>query len=221
MIMEAKVLRCSACGALIDEDSVSCPYCGATLARTACSNCFALAPVNAKHCPSCGTPIKDEIVSRPEKTCCPGCKTTMESSLLGGVEVNTCARCGGIWLNRDAFENLSASRRQRGLVIMGIGSDAESSVPETSITYRPCPVCGRLMNRINYVRISGVILDICKSHGVWFDRDELRRVLSFIEKGGLLKAQEREKMKLKDARRDANSETNVMPMGTYTREENL
>ncbi len=50
--------------------------------------------------------------------------------------------------------------------------------------YRPCAVCGTLMNRQNYGRMSGVILDICRAHGIWFDLDELPRVLSWIQDGG-------------------------------------
>jgi Zn-finger nucleic acid-binding protein len=50
--------------------------------------------------------------------------------------------------------------------------------------YRPCAVCGALMNRQNYGRKSGVILDVCRAHGIWFDEGELPRVLSWIRDGG-------------------------------------
>ncbi len=33
-----------------------------------------------------------------------------------------------------------------------------------------------------------MVLDVCKDHGLWFDRDELRQVLAFIEGGGLEKS---------------------------------
>jgi hypothetical protein len=59
------------------------------------------------------------------------------------------------------------------------------------------------MNRVNYARRSGVVLDVCKAHGLWFDRDELRRVLAFIAGGGLDRAREREMEDLKEARRAA------------------
>jgi Zn-finger nucleic acid-binding protein len=50
--------------------------------------------------------------------------------------------------------------------------------------YRPCAVCGALMNRQNYGRKSGVILDVCRAHGIWFDAGELPRVLAWIRDGG-------------------------------------
>ena len=211
--MEARAIRCSACGALVGDNAVSCPYCGASLARVACPGCFGIVPVDAKHCPTCGAPVKDEVVSQKGDIRCPVCKMEMEYSALGDVGVSNCLRCGGTWIERETFENLTADREQRGLVLMGLGSNVESAVPEQSISYRPCPECGHLMNRSNYARISGVILDTCKSHGVWFDRDELRRVLSFIEKGGLLKAQEREKLKLEEARREAESAKAMASVG--------
>jgi hypothetical protein len=48
------------------------------------------------------------------------------------------------------------------------------------------------MNRTNYGRISGVVLDVCKDHGLWFDQDELRQVLAFIDGGGLEKSRIRQ-----------------------------
>ena len=58
------------------------------------------------------------------------------------------------------------------------------------------------MNRLNYARHSGVILDVCKTHGIWFDLDELRRVLAFITGGGLDRARDAELAELKEAQRD-------------------
>ncbi len=48
---------------------------------------------------------------------------------------------------------------------------------------------------------SGVILDACKPHGVWFDADELRRIVAFIRGGGLDVARGLERDSLESARR--------------------
>jgi Zn-finger nucleic acid-binding protein len=53
--------------------------------------------------------------------------------------------------------------------------------------YRPCPTCGSLMPRRQYSHGSGVIIDLCKEHGVWFDADELPRLLRWIRTGGSVK----------------------------------
>ena len=46
-----------------------------------------------------------------------------------------------------------------------------------------CPDCGEIMHRRNYAGASGVIIDFCKNHGVWFDADELPRLLAWIRSG--------------------------------------
>ena len=45
------------------------------------------------------------------------------------------------------------------------------------------------MHRRNYGRKSGVILDTCRQHGVWFDQGELDSVLEWIRHGGLERAE--------------------------------
>ena len=57
------------------------------------------------------------------------------------------------------------------------------------------------MNRINFARCSGVIVDICKGHGIWFDRDELSRIVEFIRDGGLEAARERDKAEIREEQR--------------------
>ncbi|HEX2882470.1 MAG TPA: hypothetical protein VHO25_23275, partial [Polyangiaceae bacterium] len=46
-------------------------------------------------------------------------------------------------------------------------------------------VCNELMNRHNFGKLSGVIVDVCVHHGVWFDDGELAQVLSFCSSGQL------------------------------------
>jgi len=57
------------------------------------------------------------------------------------------------------------------------------------------------MNRVNFAHCSGVIVDACKKHGVWFDRDELSRIVEFIRSGGLELSRNKEKTALEEERR--------------------
>jgi Zn-finger nucleic acid-binding protein len=59
------------------------------------------------------------------------------------------------------------------------------------VQYLPCPECRSMMTRRNFGGASGVIVDICSAHGVWFDVGELPTVLSFVESGGLAAARRR------------------------------
>lgn len=74
---------------------------------------------------------------------------------------------------------------------------------EQAVKYLNCPVCQKVMNRQQFGRMSGVIVDTCKQHGVWFDGGELHAVVQFVTRGGLERARERELQELKDAKRQA------------------
>jgi Zn-finger nucleic acid-binding protein len=79
----------------------------------------------------------------------------------------------------------------------------ESVELEQHIHYIPCPVCGGLMNRVQFANCSHVIVNVCNQHGTWFDRDELRRIVEFIQSGGLVEARAREIADLERERREA------------------
>jgi hypothetical protein len=40
------------------------------------------------------------------------------------------------------------------------------------------------MNRMNFARLSGTVVDVCKGHGTFLDRGELHQVVRFILEGG-------------------------------------
>ncbi|MDP1831367.1 MAG: zf-TFIIB domain-containing protein [Geothrix sp.] len=202
--MEARVLRCSGCGASVPPDAPQCPYCQAQLATVACSACFALVPLSAGHCPGCGAAMAPREVAAQDGAPCPACAKPLASSRIGELEVQACRACGGLWLDRAVFEQLGTSRERQGAVLGALPSPAEPPVALLEpVRYRPCPACAQRMNRVNYARRSGVVLDVCKAHGLWFDPDELRRVLAFVAGGGLDRAREREIEELKDAKRAA------------------
>jgi hypothetical protein len=46
-----------------------------------------------------------------------------------------------------------------------------------------------MMNRKNFGSTSGIVIDVCAIHGSYFDAGELPRVLTFVKRGGLRKAQ--------------------------------
>jgi len=52
------------------------------------------------------------------------------------------------------------------------------------VKYIPCLACGQLMVRRQFrrgTRMSGVIVDSCRDHGVWLDHDELERIVAFLQ----------------------------------------
>ena len=200
--MEARVIRCSGCGASVPFDAPQCPYCQAQLATVACPACFALVPLAASHCPACGAAMGPREVATADGAPCPACAKPLAAAKVGDLEVRECHACGGLWLDRAVFEQLGASRERQGAVLGALPSPtAPPVVSLEAIQYRPCPACRQRMNRVNYARRSGVVLDVCREHGIWFDQDELRRVLAFISEGGLDRARELEIEELNEAKR--------------------
>ena len=126
---------------------------------------------------------------------------------IGQTMLRECERCLGLWLDVPSFEKLCADREQQSAVL-GVASPApQNAVREVSkVNYVPCPECSQLMNRINFARCSGVIVDVCKGHGTWFDRDELSRIVEFIRGGGLEASRTREKLALEEERQRLRQE---------------
>ena len=48
------------------------------------------------------------------------------------------------------------------------------------------------MNRINFGRMSGTVVDVCRAHGTFLDPGELHQIVDFIAEGGLDRAREAE-----------------------------
>jgi Zn-finger nucleic acid-binding protein/ribosomal protein L40E len=214
--MEAKVIRCSGCGASVPPDALQCPYCQAQLATVACPACFALVPLAASHCPGCGAAMAPRAVATPEGAPCPACTKPLATTAVGEVEVHECHTCGGLWLDRAVFEQLGTSRERQGALLGALPAPSgPAQATLEAIQYRPCPACRQRMNRVNYARRSGVVLDVCKEHGLWFDKDELRRVLNFVAGGGLDRARELEIEELKDAKRLAALQFPQHPASSY------
>jgi Zn-finger nucleic acid-binding protein len=202
----AAVVRCTACGAPREGEATSCRYCGSTFTLrdqdldTICPTCMARVASTARFCHACGSPILvDQARASGLTLLCPGCGSErLRSRRLGheGLAVSECAVCGGLWLDNTVFEIVATRARIGSLGDLGLAPPQPAIPPSPPAPgqhlYRPCPVCRNLMNRHNYGGASGVILDLCRAHGIWFDRDELPRILTWIRAGGEEKARRRE-----------------------------
>jgi Zn-finger nucleic acid-binding protein len=125
-----------------------------------------------------------------------------------------------LWVDAASFEQICADREQQAAVLgasTAPQAGAESAASSGHVRYVPCPQCGQLMNRTNFARCSGVIIDVCKGHGTWFDRDELQRLVEFIRAGGMSTSRAREIEQLTEERRRLRQEQ----MAAATRADSL
>src|SRR6266545_806899 len=190
--MTAETLHCPTCGAAISSDSQQCRYCGSRLATVACPSCFGMAFVGSKFCAHCGAELEwpDEGVRVLMR--CPTCKVPMNEVNVAHIKLRECGTCCGIWVDIKSFEKI-CSERENQAAVLGVPNLVPPTGAPNRRAYLPCPQCNQLMNRMQFSRRSGVVLDLCRRHGVWFDRDELRHIVEFIRDGGLDRARQIEK----------------------------
>jgi Zn-finger nucleic acid-binding protein len=180
-----ETMNCPSCGAPVPSDATSCTHCGSRLAVVACPSCFGMVFAGSKFCSHCGAAIAREEVEADKTEMCPRCQLAMESIVLGTTHLHECPKCEGIWADTESLQKICADREQQAAVLGTASSLPANNNPLETVRYIPCPICNKLMNRVAFAHCSGVVVDVCKAHGTWFDKDELRRIVEFIRAGGL------------------------------------
>jgi len=165
--------------------------------------------IGSKHCAHCGAAAAQATAAELSVLKCPRCRVNMASITLGSVAIRECEKCLGLWVEVAAFEKICADREEQSAVL-GIAAPAPAhqapSADMARVSYAPCPQCHQLMNRINFAHCSGVIIDVCKGHGTWFDRDELSGIVQFIRAGGLEASRQKEKREIEWERQQLHTE---------------
>ena len=163
--------------------------------------------LGSKFCDHCGQQATSiEVLDDAKSGDCPRCKRKLESLMIESIRLRECTRCGGLWTDVATFESIGANKENHSAMLNFVSSRTAEIPAQPVINYVPCPDCKQLMNRSNFARSSGVIIDLCKQHGVWFDRDELPKIIDFIDNGGLARSREKEKIALDEARSNLRDE---------------
>lgn len=209
----AEALNCPNCGASVASDETQCEFCKSRLKTVACPSCLGLMFLGSKFCDHCGTEATAvEVLDEAKAGKCPRCKQKLEALMVGSTHLRECTRCGGLWTDVKTFETICAEKETHSVVLSFIANRSSELTGPPVINYVPCPDCGELMNRSNFARTSGVVVDLCKQHGVWFDRDELPKIIDFIDNGGLVRSREKEKIAIEDERRQLREERRQMSL---------
>jgi len=172
----------------------NCQNCGAPLTGTllVCNYCQTRQDVDLSL-------VHRFTVEDPKsKRVCPRCHIplqTVDLRLENKFLIERCERCLGLFFDPGELEaflekavtNVHAIDSQRLNEVQSVKRRHEYPV-----TYIDCPVCRRLMNRINFGSRSGVIADQCRDHGIWLDGGELRQIMEWMKAGGKLVQKEKE-----------------------------
>ncbi len=108
---------------------------------------------------------------------CPRCCKPLKWTKLGSL----CADCEGCWFGFSEFDKvlrlsdlqLETSEIEPTLRYDKKGVDLEHLVK--------CPECGLRMKRHVYMVDSGVVVDMCRDHGMWLDDGELTKIRTFLQ----------------------------------------
>lgn len=186
-----RCLRCSSCGANLREAEQECGYCGAEVTLeerrldSICPGCYARMGSEARFCMECGLSIQPCAVSASAMGLdCPVCKTELNSRMMAGVSFAECARCAGMWLEPGCFDQVCGHARDARKGVPAPQAPPQVEPVGEAFAYRSCPECDDMMVRRNFGQRSGVIIDVCRGHGVWVDHRELEEIVRWIRAGG-------------------------------------
>jgi Zn-finger nucleic acid-binding protein len=114
---------------------------------------------------------------------CPRCSpkglTSLTAYLVGQTLLDQCGGCGGLWVDRTAFEQLVEAARMDQSALNGLGELQKSRGKVDAsgqVSYVRCPDRDTVMNRQNYGKRSGVVVDACRDHGIWMLIDAMGQV---------------------------------------------
>jgi Zn-finger nucleic acid-binding protein len=193
---QAGLLACPHCGAGVSPNATTCEYCAAELLLKSCPRCLSRVFHGYKHCPGCGAELDVAATGTELKEMpCPRCEKPLRARMVGDIVIDECGQCAGLFLDQIAIKRVVTDRAQsRADALLGALPRAETAVlPKPGERmYVKCPSCRNLMNRKLFAAGAGVIVDVCRSHGTFFDAGELPQIIEFVMQGGLEAASKKE-----------------------------
>lgn len=210
--VDVEVHRCGSCGALIAPDAERCDWCRSAIVRDQtrlsliCPECYARNADDSRFCTGCGVEFRPQlpVAENQAALTCPCCDCLMRVRGIGGVAVYECGQCLGLWVPGDHFDELVnraiEAQRANPSHRLAVNAKTPSASAFGKVVYRRCPVCSGTMQRKNFGRRSGVIIDWCGQDGTWLDAEELPAIAAFILSGGFRHATDRLPVVESDAR---------------------
>ncbi|WNB74312.1 zf-TFIIB domain-containing protein [Methylomonas koyamae] len=165
-----------------------------------CATCSAPLAANTQVCRYCG--VRNDIdlhgkqdfrvVDAGRRRQCPQCGIGLQTVALNreaDLHIERCAQCFGLFFDPGELEALldgSVAQVADFNLPLLQNINRERYQPERPVKYLRCPVCQVLMNRMLYGYQSGVVVNRCRSHGVWLDNGQVSHLLEWKRAGGQL-----------------------------------
>jgi len=107
---------------------------------------------------------------------CPLCREPLIETRGDSVSLEGCARCGGVWLRREA---VGAARHVSPAALAALDAQlgwSSGPAPAGKGSGGPCPGCGQAMEQRPDSLHPSLRIDVCRAcAGVWLDPGELGR----------------------------------------------
>ncbi|WP_345984693.1 zf-TFIIB domain-containing protein [Sulfurimonas sp. HSL-1656] len=164
-----------------------------------CKSCSA--PLDGIFCDYCGSRNNVDLghfrpmnVRPHQQRPCPVCHTNMSTIDVGEKVpflIERCESCMGLFFDKEELESMidMTVKGGRNVNLNLLQELTENPRYVDVVVYRRCPVCRKHMQRRNFGRRSGVIMDECVEHGIWLDPGELRQIMEWVKAGGLKRAE--------------------------------
>lgn len=163
-----------------------------------CINCGAALPPKSIICPYCKTRndvdlkglYRHSVEEVQSQRICPRCDTPLQTIDLKLEEkflIERCTDCLGLFFDPNELETLLDKSVSKVFQVDFRQLETINTLRRSQdypVSYIKCPICRKLMNRLNFGTQSGVIVDKCKDHGVWLDGGELRQLMDWVRAGG-------------------------------------
>ena len=172
-----------------------CKKCGAPLEGITCKYCGMRNDINLQE-------IHEYTLKTPETLrICPTCKIPLQTIDLQTDEkflVERCHKCHGLFFDLNELQALIHLTVKHSYEVdyKKLHDGIQNPLTKDEIIYKKCPVCSKFMQRRNYEKTSGVIIDVCFKHGIWLDAGELKRIYEWAKAGGMHHSKEQEKNRM-------------------------
>lgn len=112
---------------------------------------------------------------------CPRCEIALKKARLGLI----CRKCDGCWLKFDELDKALGAKDEE-LASWGLKNTLVPDKTSVDLSFSiSCPICTEKLRRFPYLVDSGVLVDVCKQHGMWLDDGELGAIRSYLQYTGV------------------------------------
>jgi uncharacterized protein len=106
-----------------------------------------------------------------DRRVCVKCDAVLDRGTFGGVEVDLCTSCGGVWLDKGEIERLGTITAQELQALRNMLMPPPNQAPVASDLATACVACS---GKLREVILGPIHVDFCpQCNGLWLDRGEL------------------------------------------------